>query len=297
STLTVGVISAKGRELRGLGRGTTNYADLLQTDASINPGNSGGPLVNIDSEVVGINVAISAQGAGIGFAIPVNLARQVSDQLIERGRVTRGYLGVQSDADHRALPQELRQHLNAPNGGALLEGVQPNGPADRAGVKGGDVIVRFGDREIRSFTDLENAVAQTRPGATVPLEVVRDGKPVRLRITVVERPSEDDLVRNLTRPEAGGNEPAQGEATRLRYGLMVRPAEGRNAVEVVGVERGSPAFEAGIRPGELIERVGRTATPTIPALSDALARAAGPAGIVVQVRTNSGGTRFPVIKP
>src|SRR5262249_43077930 len=123
STLTVGVISAKGRELNGMGRGAS-YVDLIQTDASINPGNSGGPLVNIDGEVIGVNVAIAApfggQGnIGIGFAIPVNAAKNIATQLIEKGKVTRGFLGVGTSQNNRDLSPEMRDYFGVPQGGAL----------------------------------------------------------------------------------------------------------------------------------------------------------------------------------
>ncbi len=296
STLTVGVISAKGRELNGLGDGQTNYADLIQTDASINPGNSGGPLVNIDGEVVGINVAISAQGAGIGFAIPANSARFVSEQLIERGRVTRGYLGVQSDGRNRDLSLELRENLNAMNGGAFIVGVQPDGPADRAKVLPGDVIVRFGEKGIHNFTDLENAVAVTRPGSTIPLEIVRDRKPERLRITLAERPSEEELVKRLDPEERRTTERGDGQTIRTRFGATVRPTEDRSGMEVVAIAPGSPAAEAGMAPGDVIVALDRSPTTTAEAFQAALTRSASQSSIVARVRSGRN-VRLLVIRP
>ncbi len=297
STLTVGVISAKGRELNGLSR-TANYVDLIQTDASINPGNSGGPLVNIDGEVIGINVAIAAPfggngSIGIGFAIPSNMARMVADQLIEKGKVTRGFLGV--GTDKRELPQELRDLLKVPNGGALCETVTPGAPADRAGVKEGDVIVQFGDREVRSFTDLEKAVAATKPGSAVPVEVVRDGKPVRLRITVTERPDEKALLsggkpEGTLKPEA----PAPPKEIPSKFGLTVRPGTG--GVEIASVAPGSAAFEAGLAAGLTVTHVGNTATPTVEAFQKALNGAGKDKGVVLKVKTPTG-NRFVVVRP
>lgn len=294
STLTVGVISAKGRTLKGLGGQVANYADLIQTDASINPGNSGGPLVNIDGQVVGINVAITAQGSGIGFAIPANIAKMVSDQLVEKGKVTRGYLGVQISEGNRELTQELRDHLNVPQGGALIESVQPDGPAARANLKDGDVIVRYGEKPIRNFTELENAVAATRPSSTIPLEVVRDQKPIKLQIKVVERPSEEDLLKLRGGASAPQFDKEQARPTPSKFGLSVQPGEG--GIEVAGIAPGSPAQEAGIVPGDLILRVGRIPITTIQSFQNALNAVPAGQGVVLEIK-NGTGRRFAVIRP
>ena len=302
STMTVGVISAKGRQLNGLGRGGTNYVDLIQTDASINPGNSGGALLNIDGEVIGINVAIASSGMsqgniGIGFAIPINTARMISEQLISGGRVVRGYLGVQCSNDNRELSEALREHLKVPQGGALAESVQPDGPAARGGMKDGDVIVRFGNAQVRSFTDLEKAVATVRPGATVPVEVVREGRPVQLNITVMERPSEDELLKRAGAPGAPGERaPMAPQATRSKFGLSVRPAEDGKGVQIVGVAPGSSAQEAGLDAGYVVTHVGNTATPTVDAFQKAINGVAANSEVVLRVRTPSG-TRFVVLRP
>jgi len=301
STLTVGVISAKGRELDSFGRGSANYVDLLQTDASINPGNSGGPLVNVDGEVVGINVAIASSGMsqgniGIGFAIPANTAKSIADQLIDKGKVVRGFLGVAVSPANRDLGPELRDHLRAPNGGALAETVSPNTPAARAGVHDGDVIVKFGDRQVASFTDLEKAVAVTKPGSTVPVDVIRDGKPVRLNITVIERPT--DLEASAPRGERGAPAPEKQPAqpVKSKYGLTIRPAEDGKGAEIVTVAPGSPAFEAGLDAGYVVLQVGSTSTPTVDAFQKALNAASADSGIVLRVKTPAG-LRFVVIRP
>jgi serine protease Do len=301
STLTVGVISAKGRELNRFSSSAANYVDLIQTDASINPGNSGGPLVNIDGEVVGINVAIAApfggQGnIGIGFAIPVNSARMVADQLITKGKVVRGFLGVQCSQANRELSEELRDNLKVPDGGALIESVSPDTPAGRAGAKDGDVIVRFGDREVRSFTDLEKAVASTTPGASVPVEVVRDGKPVRLNVTVQERPAEDTLAGKLPGDRTPSKDAPAVQPVRSKWGLSVRPAEEGGGAQVVSVAPGSPAAEVDLRPGDVILKVDGTDTPSVDAFQKAADTASKNAAAVLRVRTSSG-TRFVVVKP
>lgn len=300
STLTVGVISAKGRQLDGLGQGAS-YVDLIQTDASINRGNSGGPLVNLDGEVVGINVAIAADGMsqgsiGIGFAIPVNTAKLVSEQLITKGKVTRGFLGVQVSQDNRELSAELREHLNTPTGGALAESVSPDGPAARGGMKDGDVIVKFGERVVSNFTDLEKAVAATRPGSAVPVEVVREGKAVRLNITVIERPAEKDLAGRL-----GGDGPLVPGApdvkpVKSKYGLTMRAAEEGGGAEIVSVAPGTPASDAGLQPNDVITHVGRTPTPSLDAFQSAINATPSNAGIVLRVKS-ARGTRFVVVRP
>jgi len=302
STLTVGVISAKGRELDSFGRGSASYVDLLQTDASINPGNSGGPLVNVNGEVVGVNVAIASSGMsqgniGIGFAIPVNTAKMVADQLISKGKVVRGYLGVAVSPGNRDLSHELRDHLKAPDGGALVENVSAGTPAARAGLKDGDVIVQFGERQVSSFTDLEKAVASTKPGDTVPVEVVRDLKPVRLNITVVERPDEPALTRvpgGRPAPPAPGAIPT--ESVKSKFGLNVRASAEGKGVEIAGVGQGSPAFEAGLEEGYVITQVGSTPTPTVDAFQKAINAASADSGIVLRVVTPAG-LRFVVVRP
>jgi serine protease Do len=299
STLTVGVISAKGRLLEGLGDGTTNYADLIQTDASINPGNSGGPLVNIDGQIIGINVAISAQGSGIGFAIPVNIARMVSDQLIQNGRVVRSYLGV-GNRSGRELAPELAEYLGAPAGGALIDSVNTDGPAQRGGMQESDVIVRFGTHDVRNFTDLENATAVTQPRTPVPVRVIRNGRPVNLTVTVDERPSEEKLRELALRSRRAGAPQASDEnaetPVEARYGLMVRNTQRPRGAEVAQIQPGSPAI-SNFRLGDVIVEVNKTATPNVMALQAAL-NSVGPrvSGVVVRVR-DAEGSRFEVIRP
>jgi serine protease Do len=294
------VVSAKGRELDSFPQ-STSYSDLIQTDASINPGNSGGPLVNSDGEVIGVNVAIASNGMsqgniGIGFAIPSNVARMVSEQLIERGHVVRGYLGVAVSPGNRELSTELRDNLGTPAGGALAETVNANTPAARAGVKDGDVIVKFGERNIGNFTDLEKAVAATKPGTPVPVEVIRERRAVRLTIDVVERPSEEALAKDLGHGDSGGPDKPQVSAVKSKYGLSIRAADGEKGVMVAGVTAGSPAFEAGLANGYVITQVGETPTPTVDAFQKAISSASADEGIVLRVKTPQG-LRFVVLRP
>jgi Do/DeqQ family serine protease len=176
-TVTVGVISATGRSEVGI----ATYENFIQTDASINPGNSGGPLVNLRGEVIGINTAIVATGQGIGFAIPANMAKRVTSQLIDRGKVTRGWIGVSL----QPLTPELAQSLGLDSThGAIVARVHPGSPADTAGLQPNDVIVKFGPTSVEDYHHLQRLSSDAEPGASVPLEIVRrrSHKTVTLRI-------------------------------------------------------------------------------------------------------------------
>jgi len=182
-SMTVGIISATGRSNVGI----ESIENFIQTDASINPGNSGGPLLNIHGEVVGINTAIVAAGQGIGFAIPTNMARPIISQLVEKGKVTRAWLGVSikpvSEDEARSLG------LQKP-AGALIAGVQGNGPAAKAGIRAGDVVLTLGGTEVRDPSHLQQLVAVTRIGAALPVVVLRDGR----KVTVTVKPGNADTA-------------------------------------------------------------------------------------------------------
>ncbi len=182
-SMTVGVISAKGRSNVGI----EAIENFIQTDASINPGNSGGPLLNIHGEVIGINTAIVAAGQGIGFAIPTNMARPIISQLVEKGKVTRAWLGVSikpvSEDEARSLG------LSKP-AGALIAGVQGDGPAAKGGIRAGDVILMLGNNEVRDPSHLQQLVAVTRIGTTLPVVVLRGGR----KITVTVKPGNADTA-------------------------------------------------------------------------------------------------------
>lgn len=263
-TVTVGIVSAKGRVI-----GAGPYDDFIQTDASINPGNSGGPLFNVRGEVVGINTAIVPGGQGIGFAIPVNMARQIVDQLREDGKVTRGYLGVVV----QPLSEELAQSfgLDRPHG-ALVSEVVKDSPAERAGIKRGDVILRFGGQAIDERNDLPKIVASSKVGKTVDVLVFRDGRERELKVQVGKL------------SEEGGQEPSPG-ASGSELGLTVAPLTPELArrhdldpesrgVLVTAIEPGSAATNANLRPGDLIVEVDGREIDTIKAFEAATGRAA-----------------------
>ena len=239
-TVSHGIISAKGRVI-----GEGPYDDFLQTDAPINPGNSGGPLVDLKGEVIGINTAISTQSGGsegIGFAIPIDMARDVYEQLTTRGKVVRGWLGVSI----QELTPDLAQHFRVPQGqkGVVVADVMDGGPADKAGLKDGDVLTEFGSAPISDVRQLQRVVAETGVGSRVPAKVWRDGAFKTLSVEVGRK-----------KDDSGEEEGSQGgEVDRPRLGLLVKPAP--KGVEVEQVEPDSPADDAGLQPGDLILEVG-----------------------------------------
>jgi serine protease Do/serine protease DegQ len=265
-TLTVGVISAVGRANVGI----EDYEDFIQTDASINPGNSGGPLLNIYGEVVGINTAIVAAGQGIGFAIPVNLARSIADQLIEKGTVTRGWLGVSI----QPLTPELAESFGlAKTTGALVNQIIPGSPAAQAGVRRGDVLLSFDGREVRGVRELQLLVASTPVGRQVPLVLLRDGK--RLTVSVT-------LTAQQPRSAAVAEPPVQGRSEAL--GLTVVPAGEGEGVLVEAVDPDSPAAAAGVRPGDVVLSLNQQPVNDPAAFRQAARTAAGRKNAVLLIR-------------
>ena len=244
-TVTVGVISATGRA----GMGITAYEDFIQTDASINPGNSGGPLLNIDGQVIGINTAIVASGQGIGFAIPITPAREIMEQLIKEGRITRGWLGVLI----QPLTAELARQFGVKAGeGVVVGDVLEGGPAEKAGLTTGDVIQAVGGKPVTDVRGLQRLVAAIRPGAQVAVKVNRKGKDVTLNATVGQMPTEQAAVVTPEPFERHGFA-VQDLTPELREKLQVK----EGGVLVSSVEPGSPAFRRGLRPGDVILEVDR----------------------------------------
>lgn len=244
-TVTVGVVSATGRA----GVGITAYEDFIQTDASINPGNSGGPLLNINGEVIGINTAIVAAGQGIGFATPINLAKEIMEQLIKEGRVTRGWLGVVI----QPITEELAKQFGVePRSGILIADVVKEGPADKAGVKTGDVIEMFAGKPVTDVRQLQRLVAAVKPGKTVEVKIRRGKKALTLAVPVGEMPSQE--VATVTPQSLEGYGFAVQDLTpELRERFQVE----EGGVLVSSVEPGSPAFRRGLRPGDVILEVNR----------------------------------------
>jgi serine protease Do len=251
-TVTVGVISAKGRANLDILGGAPAYQNFIQTDASINFGNSGGPLVNIRGEVIGINTAINAQGQGIGFAIPINMARKVADELRESGKIVRGYLGM--------LPQEITldmaEALNLESTRGVLVGqVNEGTPAEKGGLRVGDIIIEFNAEPVRDVEQFRMMVADESPGTKVRMVVLREGRRETLTVTLADRSEYLDIAAG-PQPEKveeawlGLEVEETGGAYGRRMGL-----ENKSGVVVVQVEAGSPADDAGIAAGDLILKI------------------------------------------
>ena len=248
-TVTTGVLSAKGRG----GIGANEIEDYLQTDASINPGNSGGPLVNLHGRVLGINTMIIGRGSGIGFAIPSEIAQRVARQLIENGTVKRAWLGV----SFQEITPELAAHFGGNfDGGALINAVVPQGPADKAGLRAGDVITAVGGQKVQAGHDLLRAVLRHGVGERLSLEVRRGDKTKKFTLVTGERPSEDGAQ---SRQQGVQDDSMLGLALedltpRLRQRFRY---EGDGRVFVNGVAPGSDADRAGLRPGDIILQADR----------------------------------------
>lgn len=252
-TVTSGIISAKGRSL-GLGA----YDDFIQTDAPLNPGNSGGPLFNLNGEVIGVNTAISARGQGIGFAIPINLASNVINQLKDSGKVVRGWLGV--------IIQEITPELAEGMGlegtnGALIADVSPDSPADKAGLESGDVVIKFNNQPIEEFADLTRFVGAAKPDSDVNLTIIRDGKEKVLNVHLGEL---KDIKKAAAEPE---------ENTDSKIGLNIKEItpelakkynlERDSGVILFNVKRGTKAYDAGFRTGDIITNIDKTEISSI----------------------------------
>lgn len=278
-TMTVGVISATGRSNMGI----ETYENFIQTDASINPGNSGGPLLNVYGEVIGINTAIVAAGQGIGFAIPVNMAKPVVSQLIQKGSVSRGYMGVTI----QPVSEELAQSFGLKHAkGALINDVIKGGPADRAGIRQGDVITALNGKEVKDPSHLQRVVAETGIGTVVKISVFRDGKLLELGLTLA---SADSAPKRGQREERGGSR-QEGGADLL--GLIVENAEDGDGVVVVESLRGGAAAEGGIKRGDVIVSINRKRTATTAEYSRALQQSVRGGTLILLVRRGDASIYF-----
>lgn len=253
-TVTMGIISAVGRANVGI----ADYEDFIQTDAAINPGNSGGPLVNIKGELIGINTAIFSRSGGyqgIGFAVPINMARLIYDQLLKEGRIVRGWLGVTI----QEITPELSQKFGLKNSkGALVGDVSKGSPADRAGIISGDVILEFNSKVVDSVGSLRNAVSQTRVGSQVRIKLLRNGREMNFTVTIAELPRESAAAtQELSRDNAQKNAFTGVTVTELTKEIAKQLGLHANerGVVVVRVEPGSTADEAGLKKGDVIHEI------------------------------------------
>ncbi|MGD2079932.1 MAG: Do family serine endopeptidase [Nitrospirota bacterium] len=254
-TVTMGIISAVGRANVGI----ADYEDFIQTDAAINPGNSGGPLVGIDGDLIGINTAIFSQSGGyqgIGFAVPANMARSIMDQLIREGKVVRGWLGV---TVQELTPEIARKFGHGNVTGALVGEALEGSPADRGGLRSGDIIFKYDGEDVGGPAELKNMVAKSPPGDEVPLGVLRDRKRLRITVTIGERPGGDERPRARPASETEGNVFSGLNVITLTPDIARQlDLDGDEAgVVAVGVRVGSPAEEAGLKRGDLIQAIDR----------------------------------------
>lgn len=242
-TVTSGIISALGRS----GLGIEGYEDFIQTDASINPGNSGGALVNLNGELIGINTAIFSQNGGnigIGFAIPINMALGIMEQLLETGEVRRGYLGLYA----QDLSPELAEAFGlARQSGAIVNRVLENSPAEKAGLKTGDIIIRIDGKPIRNSSDVRNQIGLRRIGEKVVFDILRDGKTINIAVEIVAG-KEDLGTPSAVNPRLEGMTVGDIKPDHPLYGKM-------EGVVIAGVQRGSPAWRSGMREGDVITSV------------------------------------------
>ena len=286
STVTSGIVSAKGRHI-----GQGPYDNFIQTDASINPGNSGGPLLNLRGEVIGINTAIFSRtggNIGIGFAIPINLVKELLPQLRGKGKVVRGYLGVLIQKVTPEIAESLGMEKSQ---GALVANVSKEGPAEKAGVKVGDVIVEFDGKEVKDSGDLPIIVARTQVDKKVRMKVLRDKKETVLNVAVGELKDEEVVA---TAPEKGElGLTVQRLTPQMAESLGLEKAEG---VVVTAVEPASAGDEAGIRRGDIIVEVDRKAVRSIDDYKKAVAGVRKGRGVLFLVRRGDS-TLFLALKP
>ncbi len=265
ATVTAGIISAKGRDIT-----PQQFQHFIQTDAAINPGNSGGPLLNINGEVIGVNTAIATQSGGyqgVGFALPINTAVKVYNQIIKSGRMTRGSIGVQLNqrADEALLKVYGASH------GAFVQGVEPGSPADKAGLKREDVIIAMDGKKIENSDELVNIVADSEVGKTATLTIIRDGQKKDVQVTIGDR-----MKVWASNPLIAGQqeeEPSSGEGTKAKFGLYVRGLgqadredlgfEDDGGALITKVDPGSFADDIGLLPNDIVISINRQPVKTV----------------------------------
>lgn len=289
-TLTAGIVSATGRNSVGI----ANYENFIQTDAAINPGNSGGPLVNLRGEVIGINTAIFSRNGGsvgLGFAIPVEIAKQVYDQILDHGNVVRGYLGVRI----QGLTPDLAERFGIKDPhGVLIGEVQKDTPGEKAGLKQADVIVALDGKKIDEAASFRNAIAMKAPGAKVNLTVLRDGNKVDVTATLGKLPETASASAAVETPKTTSSWgfSVQSLTAEIAGKFGYQPDSG---VVINEVTPNSPASDAGLEPGMLIQQVNRKHVRTAEQFTEAIQSDKDAKSVMLLV-TNSQGSRFVVLK-
>jgi serine protease Do len=292
-TVTMGIVSATGRRDLRL-EGPEGYEDFIQTDASINPGNSGGALVNTRGELIGINTAIISNGGGgnqgIGFAVPVNMARTVMEQILKTGKVTRGYLGV----GIQGVTPDLAKAFSLPSAeGALVGEVTPDSPGAKAGLQKGDVITALNGQKITDYTDLRLRISQTAPGTPVTLDVYRNGQKQQMKATLGEFPEKTQTAANTPQGESPALEGVQVEGLSNDIAQQLNLPAGTRGVVITRVDPNSAAAEAGLERGDVIQEVNRKAVNNVEQFRAAVRGAANQPLLLLVNR--GGNTQYVVI--
>jgi len=283
-TVTAGIVSAKGRVI-----GAGPYDNFIQTDASINPGNSGGPLFNMEGKVIGINTAIVAQGQGIGFAIPISMAKTILPDLKARGKVTRGWLGVsvQDISEDIAKSMKLKERS-----GALVSDVIKGDPADKAGLKSGDIVTEINGKPIKDTHELLLMIAGFRIGETIKIKIVRDGQEKIIPIAIAERTEKSEMASAQQSGEAFGM--AVQEITpeiAKHLGLSIK-----KGIIVVDVQEGSVAEAVGILPQDIILQVNKIKITTLKEYQKEIAKAGGKGSILLLIKRGKATFFVPLMK-
>ncbi len=289
-TITAGIVSAKGRYVGG------NYNDFIQTDASINPGNSGGPLVNMKGQVIGINTMIYSESGGnqgIGFAIPSNSVRYVYEQLAKNGKVVRGYLGVTIT---EVTPEKAKGLGLNTTEGALVNDVQPNTPASKAGIQSGDLIISFDGKSVKDQHELTNTVARTPVGKQVEVKFIRDGKVQTAKIETAERPKVgvdlNSAVPDENSPEAKESSGKLGLSASTLTGEQAADLKIKTGVVIEQVVPGGPASEAGLQKGDVIHQINRQPVKSLSELSAIMKSVKEGDTVILQIERKGVGISF-----
>lgn len=278
-TLTVGVVSAKERNSLGI----NDYEDFIQTDAAINPGNSGGPLVNLNGEVVGVNTAIFSRSGGymgIGFAIPINLAKSIAEQLMDTGEVTRGHLGVVVQELSPALAESFQLEQNT---GILISQVMDDSPAAKAGLKEGDVIINYQDKPVTTVGRFRNLVAMSSPDSYQKLRILRDGKRLDIKVQIGKLDKKNQLAEAAKKQSEELGLTVQTVTTNLAQQYGVKPGIG---VVVTSVKPNSVAAMAGIDEGTVILQVNRVPTNSVSEFTSALSKSENDKSVLLLLSKN-----------
>ena len=283
-TVTAGIVSAKGRVI-----GAGPYDNFIQTDASINPGNSGGPLFNMEGKVIGINTAIVAQGQGIGFAIPISMAKTILPDLKAKGKVTRGWLGVsvQEISEDIAKSMKLKDR-----NGALISDVFKGDPADVAGLKAGDVVTEINGKPIRDTHELLMMVAAFRIGEVIKIKILRDGQEKIIPVTIAERTEKSEMASATLSGEAFGMA-VQEITPEIAQQLGLSTKKG---VIVVEVQEGSVADEVGIQPQDIILQVNKVRVATLKEYQREIAKAGEKGSILLLIKRGKATFFVPLMK-